>query len=281
MSSSIRAVVFDMDGVLRVGESPIDGVNEALNHLKHKNIPYMISTNECRYTPNDLRDDLSEMGLDVEPNVPIYTAGIAAKDYIESKIKRFPNYKFIIGVIGASGLHLIMNDLTYSQQCVFSNKPPQNVSDKDKLYLVIGTVDKIKISTLEKAKKWIHAGAKVILTCCDISDPSSKGDFTLGMPNHVLHMVSFNTKIHRKNAYSTGKPHPIHKTAIMNTFPTLKPHEILFVGDTLYTDIRLAEESGFKSALVLSGNTDKQSTKIHVCESDFILTSIKDLHTIL
>lgn len=276
---AVKAVVFDMDGVLRVGDNPIDGVNEALKHLKDNKIPYMISTNECRYTPNDLRDDLLEMGLDIPKNIPIYTAGLAVKDYLETKIKKFSNDSFAIGVIGGSGLHLILNELSSHKNCIFSNSLP--ISKVDRIYLIIGTVDKIKISTLEKAKTWIQAGAKVILTCCDMSDPSSKGDFSLGMPNHILHMVSFNTNIHHKNSYSTGKPHPIHKKAIMNVFPGVDPSNILFVGDTLYTDITLAEESGFQSALVLSGNTDRESSNIAVVESDYVIESVKELVTII
>jgi len=148
------------------------------------------------------------------------------------------------------------------------------------LYLVIGTVDKIKISTLEKVRKWINAGAQIITTCCDMSDPSSKGDFTLGMPNHILHMASFNTLNYTK-PYSTGKPNPIHAKAILRQFrsedSTIDANEILFVGDTIYTDIQLAEESGFKSALVLSGNTKEDAIKKTVVESDFVIKSVRDV----
>ena len=60
-----------------------------------------------------------------------------------------------------------------------------------------------------------------------------------------------------------------------------KPSEILFVGDTLYTDIRLAEESGFKSALVLTGNTKKDTYTNSVIETDFVIESIRDIPKLL
>lgn len=275
LNSGIKGVVFDMDGVLRIGNEPIEGVNDVFNWLKEQKIPYMISTNECRYSPSELYDDLSEMGIVMNSSIPIYTAGLAAKDYLRSKLSRFPKEIFNIGVVGESGLYQVLHELTSFDNCQFMEVPPQPTDGR--LYLVIGTVDKIKISTLEKTRQWVQAGAKIITTCCDMSDPSSKGDFSLGMPNHMLHMVSYNNAIQHTKAYSTGKPNPIHKKAILKQFNSLKPEEILFIGDTLYTDIRLAEESGFMSALVLSGNTNKDVAKGAVVESDYVLESIKNI----
>lgn len=274
----IKGIVFDMDGVLRIGNEPIEGVNEVFKYLKQKDIPFMISTNECRYSPDELRDDLNEMGINIDETTPIYTAGLAVKDYMETKLQRFPNERFSIGVVGEAGLFRVLNELSSHQHCDFADLPPKF---KTKLYLIVGTVDKIKISTLEKVRKWVNANCKIITTCCDMSDPSSKGDFTLGMPNHLLHMVSFQNVNYHKKSYSTGKPHPIHAKAILKRFPDCKPSEILFVGDTIYTDIRLAEENGFKSALVLSGNTKKEGVDASVIESDYVLESIRDIPNIL
>ena len=127
--------------------------------------------------------------------------------------------------------------------------------------------------------KWSKFNPKVITTCEDNSDPSSKGDFTLGLPNHLLHLLKFNVKM---DHYSLGKPNPIIKSNIMKKIENrinkkIKPQEILFVGDTIYTDIRLACESDFHSLLVLSGNTKIQGLENSIISPDFILDSVKDL----
>ena len=118
----------------------------------------------------------------------------------------------------------------------------------------------------------------IITTCIDTCDPASKGDFTLGMASHMLHMVGFNAKT---KSYSTGKPHPMFKKKILEKLINVKPNEILFVGDTIYTDIRLAEESGFKSCLVLSGNSNLDTIKSYVTEPDYILNNITELNSII
>ena len=270
--NNIKAVVFDMDGVLRIGNQLILGTEKLLENLEKKNIKTMIVTNECRYTENELREDLEEIGLIVPDSTIFYTAAMSIRDYFENKIKRFPNKKFNIGIVGELGLFMEINKLNKYTNFKYTDSL-SDVNSND-LYLIIGTVNKIKINHLDKILKWIKKGAKVLITCMDACDPSSKGDFTLGMPNHMLHMVGYNIKT---KTYSTGKPHPIFKEKIMNSLNNIKEDEILFIGDTIYTDIRLAEESGFKSCLVLSGNSNKDTHKSYINEPDLILNSVSEL----
>ena len=57
----------------------------------------------------------------------------------------------------------------------------------------------------------------------------------------------------------------------------IENNEVLFVGDTIYTDIKLAEESGFRSALVLSGNTKREGIQNYVTEADVVFDSVLEL----
>jgi ribonucleotide monophosphatase NagD (HAD superfamily) len=81
--------------------------------------------------------------------------------------------------------------------------------------------------------------------------------------------------------YSLGKPHPIHLKKIKSIFPDTNNRELLFVGDTLSTDIQLAEESDRTSCLVLSGNTKRETLKNFIIEPDYIIDSIKNLKDII
>jgi len=286
--NNIRAVVFDMDGVLRIGNKLIDNVEHVLQDLDQKNIKTMIVTNECRYTVDELKEDLEDLGLIIPKSCGFYTAGLSARDYLEKKILSFPKQDFIIGVIGELGVVYAINTLTKYKNAELRTGALDKEKIKNKrLYLIIGTVNKIKISHLHKILKWINCGAKVITTCKDNCDPSSRGDLIVGMPNHMLHMVGFNNKF---NGYSTGKPHPIFKEKILqllnngndnNNGNNIQAHEVLFVGDTIYTDIQLAEESGFQSCLVLSGNSNKHTPKSFVSEPNYILDDVSKLQSIL
>jgi len=271
-----KGIIFDMDGVLRIGSHPVKYANEIIQLMKKQNLPGMISTNECRYTESELRDDLDELGINVPEEWCIYTSGMAVRDYLAKKIQKHTDENFSIGIIGERGLFETVNELTHLNNCEICDIPPKYETRK---ILIIGTVNKIKISNLEKGLKWIQSGAKVITTCSDVSDPASKGDFNLGMPNHILHLLRYNTI--GVKSYSLGKPHPIHAEHIRKNFSNVDDRELLFVGDTLYTDIQLAEESNFSSCLVLSGNSSKETLKTYIIEPDIIIESIRDLKKIL
>jgi HAD superfamily hydrolase (TIGR01450 family) len=273
----IKLVAFDMDGVLRIGNHPVTGAGEIFKTLERLHRKSLIITNECRYTPEEIIEDLEEMGIILDSEkVPIITAGKMVYHYIFEKYKRFPEEHISLGIIGEQGLYNTLSPITQLNNVEIVETPPKY---KTKSILVIGTVNKIKISNLEKVLKWVKSGAKIILTCADMSDPSSKGDFTLGMPKQLLHMTNYN--VQAPPAYSCGKPNPLVAKEILSRFPEIKPEEVLLVGDTLYTDIRLAEENGFKSLLVLSGNTKKEGVKSSVTEADLILDSVENLEKIL
>lgn len=270
-----KGVVFDMDGVLRVGKTGIEGVNDLLKVMIRKGVDGMICTNECRFSEEVLRDEMDEMGIDWPLKWPIYTAGMATRDYLAKRLTKEPKKMFRVGIIGEVGLFETLNELT-SERFRISKEPPADSTENDLLFLVIGTVDRIKMSALERGLAWLKAGAKVITTCSDLADPSSKGsDFVLGMPNHILHLLKYSVQV--GHPYSLGKPHPIFAQTIRRHFHTLKPNEILFVGDTINTDIQLAEEHDFGSCLVLTGNTKADTLDNYTLTPSIIKESVKDL----
>jgi len=270
-----KGIVFDMDGVLRVGNKAIPKADEIIKIMKLKNIKGMVSTNECRYTEDEIREELYDLGINIPNEWYIYTAAMAVRDFLKTRIEKNNNKKYYIGIIGETGLFTTINSLSIYDNFIITDEPPKKKLDNIELILIIGTVNKIKITNLEKGLDWINSGAKIITTCCDTTDPASKGDFNLGMPSHILHLLKYNTKFVRQ--YSLGKPNPIFKTKIIEVFNNIPIKDILFVGDTLYTDIQLANESGMKSCLVLTGNTKLETIENYVIEPDIIINSIGDL----
>lgn len=271
-----KAVVFDMDGVLRIGTTLTPYSKNILKYLDDKNIKTMVVTNECRYTKYELKEDLHELGLNIPDSTIFYTAGMSCHYYLEKKIRKNKNTKYIIGIVGELGLYKTISTLNKYDNVIINDE----VTDDEGVtrILVIGAVNRIKISDLDKILSWLKKDAKVIITCPDTTDPSSKGDFNLGMPNHLLYLVGLN-RLTKK--YSTGKPNPVFKEIIMKKLGIDNPEEILFIGDTIYTDIQLAEESNFQSALILTGNSNKNTLKNYVISPDYILNDLSELKELI
>ena len=136
-----KGIIFDMDGVLRIGSHPVKYANEIIQLLKKKNLPGMISTNECRYTEVELRDDLEELGINIPNNWIIYTSAMAVRDYLKKKIKKNEENNFSIGIIGEKGLFQTVNEITNLKNCEICEIPPKYETKK---ILIIGSVNKIK-----------------------------------------------------------------------------------------------------------------------------------------
>ena len=57
----------------------------------------------------------------------------------------------------------------------------------------------------------------------------------------------------------------------------LEARDCILIGDRLETDIRMGKESGMKTALVLTGVTNRKTLKASPIQPDYVLQSIADL----
>ena len=292
MSHSIlqkfNCVFFDLDGVLRIGKQIVPGANEILKYLKINNIPYLICTNECRYSNKELRNELISIGLTECNSCPIYTAGNSICDYFEklnyNDMLDEKHKDYYIGVVGENGLKDTLNQYSKTRDNIHLinqslsglNKFNEDIKTAKHKYLVIGTLTKFRIEEIEKCYQWITAGAKVLLTCPDSSEPSSRGDFDIILPKHIIHILKYNLNFEYE---SIGKPHIIVEEN-MNSYYQNKIKEknkVLFIGDTLITDMELANKAGWSKCLVLSGNTNKEMAKSYLHKIDYIVKNVKEL----
>lgn len=279
---SIKAVALDMDGVMRIGKQAVPGIQQLLETIEKKGLKCMVLTNECRYSESKIRHDLYDMGIKYSDDWPVYTSAMAARDFLVKRLQK-PNFlkqpeesHNYVGVVGEKGLcdaiKSVVNILPEIPLKV-CNLPPLD-DDNSNLYLVLGTVYNLDITDLEKALRWIKRGAKVIVTCPDVTDPELKGDFAICMPRHILHMVRLNANT---DYFSVGKPSAFMGQAIRRHLGCIYPEEVLYVGDTLMTDIVLAEENGMVSGLVLTGNTKLQDLEKTVVQPDYVFNDLTEL----
>lgn len=76
--SAIRGILFDLDGVLFVGESAIPGAAETIRKLKQRGIAMRFITNTTAKHRTTIWNMLRKLGFDVEQHEIITTPGVAA-----------------------------------------------------------------------------------------------------------------------------------------------------------------------------------------------------------
>ncbi|MBQ2021824.1 MAG: TIGR01457 family HAD-type hydrolase, partial [Peptococcaceae bacterium] len=74
--STKKGFICDMDGVIYHGNQVLPGVKEFIEWLQKENKKFLFLTNNSGYTPRELQQKLSRMGLDVSEE-RFYTSALA------------------------------------------------------------------------------------------------------------------------------------------------------------------------------------------------------------
>jgi HAD superfamily hydrolase (TIGR01450 family) len=286
-----KGIVFDMDGVLRIGREPIKGAETLFSKFKDR---ALIVTNECRRTPEVIKQELKDMGIEIY-NTPILTAGVMTYNYLYEMISSDKNKEKIFNVmtIGEEGLLDVIEELSFLNNYrkitpIFLKKAQnqnRNFSDNSKYtnYLVLGTINNISTQLISTINSYfnVFTNVKVLITCPDKLD--SEGSNVI-LPKYLVHILNYN-RPEPIVPYHIGKPNPIITKYIEKYFYTSDNNEIdgeiVFVGDTLSTDIKLANEAFFKSILVLSGNTEYNDLKKSQIQPDYVINSVADIENVI
>src|SRR5438105_3662803 len=103
----VKHYLIDMDGVLLRGMALIPGAAEFVQRLRARGIPFLILTNNSRYTPRDLQMRLHYLGLEVPPEA-IFTSALATAQFLHAQRPGGRAYAF-----GESGLTTALHDIGY------------------------------------------------------------------------------------------------------------------------------------------------------------------------
>ena len=254
----MMAIIFDMDGVLYRGNTPIEGARQVVEFLKERNIPFLFLTNNSTGTAVMYREKLLSMGIDV-PAERIITSGLATRLYMEQHFN--PGKIF---VIGGRGLHEEMQHLNWGTVSVDDAK---GGDWREVEYVVTGldtglTYEKLKYATLA-----IRNGAEFIGTNPDTTYPSEEGI----VPGAGSIIAALRASTGREPLI-IGKPHePVWEIVREK----LKAGEVWVVGDRLDTDIAFAKRIGAKAVMVLTGVNSLEDVEKSEIKPDLILPSIK------
>ena len=140
--------------------------------------------------------------------------------------------------------------------------------------LIIGTLSNINNSILTKCEEWLKSGAKIITTCPDLSDPGYCNDNFIS-PCKIIHMLSFkNTPI---SYYNIGKPNPMLKNIIKKHIGINALNKVMFVGDTIDTDIQFATENNMISCYIISSQKGAIELRTTILYPDIVCNNMTDL----
>jgi HAD superfamily hydrolase (TIGR01450 family) len=250
-----KAYIFDLDGVIWLGQYPIPGVAEAVNGLKANGAQIrFLSNNACEHRDYQ-HNKLAAQGIKAELG-EVFTAGSATALYLKQK---FGPSK--VHVLGTSDLEREMSDAGHT------------VVERNAQVVVTGLDKEFNWEKLDTALQNISIdGARYIVCNADPNYPE-KG---LVRPGGGAPAAALTCCTGREPEIVVGKPNP-EIFRLVHSSLDCPVEECLMVGDKIQTDIIGAKQIGMDTALVLSGiGTEKDIEETGV-EPTYVLESVAGL----
>ena len=220
--------LFDLDGTLWRGNTPIPGAVETVRRLQAAGARIGYVTNNSTQSTEQFVAKLNGMGFPTE-GCAIKSTASGAAAYVAAEG---------IGsayVVGESGLHASMAAVA-------------EVTDGSPEAVVVGLCFSFDYEKLKTAMRAIRGGARFIATNRDVTYPMEGGNLIPGAGSVVAAVAA----AAEREPIVIGKPEP---TMILQCLAELglRAEETLVVGDRLDTDIESGQRAGCPVHLVLSG----------------------------
>ncbi len=232
---NIKAIAFDLDGTIYYGNQAIDGAAETIEYLKNKGIKVFYFTNNSTKTREQIYSKLKGMGLDLSLDT-VYTSAYATAFYCkESQLDS-------VYCIGSDGLISELNGHGIS-------------TNNEKVKAVIVGLDfNINYDKIATALLHLQNGCKLINCNQDKNYPVEGGRL---MPGCGAMTAAISGAYDKDIDFIVGKPNTYMIELLANKHG-YGNKDILVVGDSLDSDIEMANRFGCKSILVTKDNSIKQ-----------------------
>jgi len=228
--SWVRAVLFDLDGVVFVGSTRLPGAQEVFDWLDEHGYPYCLVTNNSTQTPLQYQQKLAGMGIRV-PLKAIYTSALATAQYLK---KEYPAGApaFWIGEDGVT-------EALTEQGFWLDEEHPKLVC--------VGWDRQLTYAKLRLACLMIRGGARFVGTNPDKTLPTEDGL----VPGNGAALAALQTATDVTPTI-IGKPAPAMIDLAIERIGATK-ESTLIIGDRLDTDVGAGAAAGIATALVLTG----------------------------
>ncbi|MEM0097269.1 MAG: HAD-IIA family hydrolase [Conexivisphaerales archaeon] len=246
--------IIDADGTLYVGNTPTPKAREFLKLLDKMGKKHMIMTNNSSYSTYQHAARMSRiLGYRVRRSGLLVSTNVAVKYIKDNGFKS----------VHALGVPAFKDELKRNGIKLSLNYPELVVIAFDKTL----TYRKLSIIT-----KLIMDGIPYIATHPDILCPVNAGY----IPDIGAILAFVKTATGKEPQAIVGKPNRMMVDYALTIAGTGVERSVLF-GDRLYTDIKMANEVGMTSVLVLTGETKNPNEGKY--RPDFVINTFKDILT--
>jgi len=247
-------VAFDLDGTIYLHDRALPGAVELIGFLRHHQVPHLFATNNSSTTAAGYLSRLTAMGIRAERQ-QILTSNDVAASHLKS--------------IGATNSYLVATEEVRAEYAAAGVH-----HDPDSPQALLLTFDTtIDYGKIVRAAALLRSGVPYYATHPDLVCPMPGGP----VPDCGSFAALFQAATGRTPTV-LGKPSPAMAGAIRHRLSTGAADEprVTFVGDRLYTDVRMANENGFEAVLTLTGEASASELAASDYRADLVVSNLDE-----
>lgn len=251
-----RAVFFDLDGTLYVGEDLVPGVAEVVARLRERGVAVYFLSNNSSAWKTDYAAKLDSLGIAAKPkDVILSTDGVI--DYLTS--------------VGAEGIYVVgTRAMTDALQSAGFDTDLNDATDAS--HVVVGFDTELTYEKARRATLAIRGGAEFLLAHPDLVCPTPEGFVPdCGSIGAMIEAASGEPPTH-----TFGKPNTEMIAGILED-RGWEPEEVAIVGDRLETEIEMAGRLGCESVCVLTGDATRAAVEQSPATPTLVTSDVSDL----
>ncbi|HEX5564319.1 MAG TPA: HAD-IIA family hydrolase [Sporosarcina sp.] len=257
----LKGFIFDLDGTIYLGDHIIDGAPEVIRALKARGDKVVFLTNKSIANRKEYVEKLNRLGIEVELDEVINSNYITAH-YLKTVMGE-DDSAYVIG-----------------EEPLFEELANENIKLADipasASHVVLGWDRQFTYDKLNHAFQAWRNGAEIIATNPDRTCPVKDGE----IPDCGAMIGALEGATGEPVKMITGKPSSLMAEYVLDNVLGMSADQCFMVGDRLETDIKMANDAGIHSVLVLSGITTEGMIAGSEHRPELILNSVKDLITL-
>ncbi|WP_028548840.1 HAD-IIA family hydrolase [Paenibacillus sp. UNC451MF] len=253
----MKGYIFDLDGTVYLGDKMIEGAAETIQALRERGDKVVFLSNKPIATRQSYSDKLTKMGIPTEVEDVLNSSLIVAR-YLKGKLQ--PEDK--VYVIGEQPIHdeLREHGIPITEDSV---KPDYVVLSWDRQF----TYDKLNI-----VYQAAVSGSKIIASNPDATCPLDSGQ----IPDTGTFIAALEAATGKSIDLVVGKPSLIAAEAAVEHLG-LQYEDCYMIGDRLETDIKMGNDAGMESVLVLTGVATAEMAAASQYKPKHVIPSIKEI----
>lgn len=258
MFEKIKCFILDMDGTIYLGNELFPFTKDFLKKVEETGREYYFFTNNSSKSQQAYIEKLAKLGISIKKEQMMISSHVIIK-----YLKEHYGGKSIY-VVGTPSL---IQEFKYFDM---------NLTEENPDVVVLGFDTTLTYDKLSKACHYIRNGCTYFGINPDWNCPMEGGTFIPDCGS-MAKLIEASTG---RFPEFFGKPSK-HTLDYIIQETGYAPEEIAIVGDRLYTDIAVADQSDVTSILVLSGESTIEDVKLSNVKPDVILKDLSEITKML